>query len=418
VTGAGQPAADRPVVALLPGYPTIEDFLDPLSLTIDDFVERMDGGWLFGYAAALATAGVDSVVVCFSPSVNAAQRRVHAPTGATILLVPSPRRVSRLRSAPGLIAGPARHAVHLAATPVAATLRALASEGVAAIVCQEYEYPRFEASLLIGRRLRVPVFASFQGASRGLSPFERPLRQRTVRAATGLIVAAREERERIATRYGVEPDRIAAIFNPLDLDAWAPSDRVAARDALDIPHEAAVVAWHGRVEIRKKGLDVLLDAWRSVRERLGDRAILLLLGSGQDAAALRALLEAVGADGVRWHDEYVLDDDRVRRHLAAADVFAFASREEGMPVALLEAMACGVPVVAGDVPGVSDVLEGGGGRLVPRDDPSALADEIVAVVEDGDQAADLGHLARRRVEEAFSLDAVGAALRAFILPGR
>jgi starch synthase len=228
-------------------------------------------------------------------------------------------------------------------------------------------------------------------------------------------VAASAERDRLRARYGIPAARIAPIFNPLDVATWRPGDRATARERLGIPVDAGVVAWHGRVEMGKKGLDVLLDAWARVVHEADPAPVLLLLGSGADASLLRERLAAVA--GVRWHDEYVTDDDLVRDHLAAADVFAFASREEGMPVAVLEAMACGRPVVTTDAPGIADIFEGGeasGGVVVPRD-PAALGGAVRALLADGERAAALGRNARSRAEEAFSLEAVGPALRAFLL---
>jgi glycosyltransferase involved in cell wall biosynthesis len=411
----------RPVVALLPGYPTIEDFLAPLSLSLDDFTQRMEGGWLFGYVAALATAGVEAMVVCFSTSVRAVQRRVHTPTGATILVVPSPRRALALRAVgrrAGPAAGLARHALHLTATPVAATARALAGERCAALLCQEYEYPRFEASLLIGRRLGVPVFGVFEGADRGLSPVERPIRRWTVPAAAGLVVAPREERERVQARYGLGADRVAPIFNPLDVGPWAAADRDAARSELGLSPSGRVVAWHGRTEIRKKGLDVLLDAWERLTER--DAAdVLLLLGAGSDEDRLAEEIARRGLPGISWRREYVLAKSEIARHLAAADVYAFPSRfEGGSPVALAEAMAVGLPVVATEAWGVREIIEGGrrpAGIVVSRADPEAMADAIAALLEDPARARELGDGARERARDAFSLQAVGRALREFML---
>jgi starch synthase len=217
----------------------------------------------------------------------------------------------------------------------------------------------------------------------------------------------------VVSRYGLAPERVARIFNPVDTSRLQPGDRAAARRALDIPASARVVAWHGRVEIEKKGLDVLLDAWGRMTSR---GRVLALLGDGADAPALADRVD--GLNDVRWEARYELDKDAVGRWLAAADVYAFPSRVEGFPVAPLEAMACGLPVVAADAHGVRDIFAGGeadGGVVVGRDDPVALADALDGVVGDRRRARALGRRARKRAEDAFSLPAVGAALRAFLL---
>ena len=107
--------------------------------------------------------------------------------------------------------------------------------------------------------------------------------------------------------------------------------------------------------------------------------------------------------------------------LCAADVYTLPSRHEGFAVAPLEAMACGLPVVAADTSGVADLLpdgEGSGGVVVPREDSTALASALGRLLDDQAHARELGIRARRWVEERFSSDAVGDRLRAFMYQDR
>src|SRR5690349_15064327 len=80
-----------PTVAIFPWGDVVEDFLDPIGLTVADFADRMSGGWLFGYVAALQARGWRAVVVCVSKEATTAQERRHASTGAPIWLVPGRR---------------------------------------------------------------------------------------------------------------------------------------------------------------------------------------------------------------------------------------------------------------------------------------------------------------------------------------
>ena len=120
---------------------------------------------------------------------------------------------------------------------------------------------------------------------------------------------------------------------------------------------------------------------------------------------------------VLWVNEFVQDRTAIRRYLSAADVYAFPSRHEGFPVALIEAMACGLPVVAADAQGVPDILEGGeasGGLVVPRNDTAALALALGRVLDDEVWSRELGKRARCRVEACFSFEAVGKQLCTFL----
>jgi starch synthase len=164
------------------------------------------------------------------------------------------------------------------------------------------------------------------------------------------------------------------------------------------------------MQLRRKGLDVLLDAWQLLGE--AREAHLVLVGAGEDAGEIAR--RAQGARRVHLVQEWVQDRERMRAILSSADVYVFPSRHEGLPVAPLEAMACGLPVVGADATGVADVV-GETGIVVPRDDPDALARALGELLDDTGRRAELGRAARIRVERSFALEPVGTALRAFLV---
>jgi glycosyltransferase involved in cell wall biosynthesis len=414
-------------VALLPWGDVFHDFLDRLGISLEQFRDEFTGSWMFGYASALRTAGIDTLIVCPTTKLRAPLRAVHAPTGAELLLLPAARVFGllrrhalpdRLRSRRDPISVGRAIAAHVGpylGTPPFALARALRRESCSAVLCQEYETPRFDVAVAVGRTLGVPTFATFQGGDYQMSRIERLLRPLSLRACAGLIVGPEDEAERLRRRYDVSGARIARIFNPIDVSLWRPDDRGEARAALGIPRAASVVAWHGQVQIWRKGLDVLLRAWAEVTaERRGRDLRLLLVGSGEDAGRVRGLVHTQRLDGVTFLDRWVQDRARIREVLSAADVYAFPSRHEGFPVAPIEAMACALPVVAADAQGVRDAVTDCG-VVVQRDDPAALAKALGELLDDEDRRRDLGRAARRRAEAHFSLEAVGSQLRAFLI---
>jgi starch synthase len=165
--------------------------------------------------------------------------------------------------------------------------------------------------------------------------------------------------------------------------------------------------WH-------KGLDVLLDAWERVRaHRIGGNATLFVIGSGHDHPKFRERLDRIGWSGVQWIDRYEIDRTAIRRYLSAADLYVLPSRSEGFPVAPLEAMACGLPIIGTDIPAMLDILKHGkvsGGLVVRREDPQDLADAISGLLANPDLCFDLGRNARRNVEEHYSIQRVGRQL--------
>jgi starch synthase len=434
--------AREPVVAILPWGNVLEDYLDEIGGDFASFRDEMTGGWLFGYVDALARAGVRAIVVGVSRALGRAERHVHHATGAPIWLLPEPRAYSHLRrrmrspylgldqdAFPGDASGArralrdvGRDLVPYLATPPRALARVLGAERCTAILVQEYEYPRFDVAIAVGAALGIPVSATFQGGDWHMSRFERALRPRTIGRARALIIPSTSEARRVRERYRVPDERIHRIFNPLDLSGWGAPDRVGARRALGIPERACVVVWHGRVNVGMKGLDVLARAWSRVCAARPERELrLLLIGSGAESEQLDRILAEGMVPSVVRRAEFVNHRAELGRLISAGDVAVLASRREGLPVAPLEAMALGLPLVATDVAGVRDILEQPerhGGIVVPAADPEALARALGELIDDPERRASLGARARERATSAFDAGAVGAQLAAVLAPER
>jgi glycosyltransferase involved in cell wall biosynthesis len=157
----------------------------------------------------------------------------------------------------------------------------------------------------------------------------------------------------------------------------------------------------------EKGLDMLIDAWPTVRVKYRG-ARLILIGEGPQRAALEARVKALGLTlGPDQAVELPGASPDVTDSLRGADLFVLPSREEGMSIALLEAMALGIPLVASSIPGnrrlVSDLKHG---RLAPPDDPETLARVIIEQWNDFDRAVHISRAARSRVEQEFSIQAM------------
>jgi glycosyltransferase involved in cell wall biosynthesis len=197
------------------------------------------------------------------------------------------------------------------------------------------------------------------------------------------------------------------------------AEKMALLAALGLPQDARIAVWHGRVQLPKKGIDVLLDAWSSVcRDGPEHEFRLVLVGDGEQAGVVEAQIERSGLGNVVFVRRVLHDPAELRLHLAAGDVYVFPSRHEGVPVAPIEAMACGLPVVATDTGGMRDILgdaEQRAGIIVPREDSAELSDALRRLLEDEELSRSLGSLARRRVVEEFSLEVVGRKLRAFVV---
>lgn len=400
-------------VAILPWGDVIEDFLDPLHLSLDDFALAMSGGWLFGYAEALRRAGIDACVICFSREMKA-RRFVNPVTGLVTVSLPVHPLFLRLRALRPFGFRPLGQYLDPLASPVGPLARALREEGVTTVLCQEYEYHRASAALAAGRAIGAKVFATFQGGVPSTLARERWRRAHSIGQLDGLIIASQAEMQRVLHTYGVPSEKVAMIPNPLDVDQWKPADRAAARRELGVPDEARIVICHGRIDILRKGVDILLQAWRGlVAENPGQDWRLHLIGTGSGEMELRRMIAAEPVPGLRWTG-YTADRDIMRMELSAADLYVSASRNEGFAVAPLEAMACGLPVILSAAPGSAEMLPDlaeSGGLITPIADIGALQSALGTLLKDRRSLAVMGQAARQRVASFAGLDQVGLQLR-------
>jgi glycosyltransferase involved in cell wall biosynthesis len=162
----------------------------------------------------------------------------------------------------------------------------------------------------------------------------------------------------------------------------------------------------------RKGQDTLLSALPRLREAAGD-VRLVLIGRFDDAGYAQRLAQLASDLGVRDHVALLGYRAEPLPFVARSDVFALASRSEGFGMAMVEAMACGVPVVAADCPtGPAYVLDGGrAGLLVQPDDPVAMAEAICRVLTDPDLAGRLASRGRERAALFSPSNAARAYLR-------
>jgi glycosyltransferase involved in cell wall biosynthesis len=408
-------------IALLPAGDRFEDFFDKIGVTLDSFRDELTGGWLFNYVEALNRCAIGVVLIFCSAHVGEPRRFVHAKSGANVTVLPVPWANRKLRGLRDRYLPASRVLTSIASygsLPLGALRAELRRQKCEVILCQEYESPRFDVCVLLGRLLSLPVYATYQGANSPVSRFELPVRRLALRASAGLIVPSEPETARLHNVFGVPRDKIAPIPNPLDVSGWRLSARDAARAELGIPPSSRVVAWHGRVQIHRKGLDVLLNAWELVtRASENTNLRLLLIGSGRDSPELRRRIASRPSDDIIWIERYETDRSVLMRHLSCADVYVLPSRHEGFPVAAVEAMASALPIVGADVPGVADVLaegEEGGGVVVAPENPEALACALRELLVDDERARTLGQQARLAAEQNYDLDVVGRRLVAFM----
>jgi glycosyltransferase involved in cell wall biosynthesis len=248
----------------------------------------------------------------------------------------------------------------------------------------------------VARRLGIATLTTVHGFTGG--GWKNRLYERLQRRAFrrfDAVVAVSQPLGEALVRGGVPRERVQVIQNAWDSTVTL-LDRAAARRALAVPDAGFRIGWVGRVS-HEKGLDVMLEALGL----LGDAPVQLsILGDGDERKALEGRGAALGVTGrTTWHGT-VADAAPL---FPGFDVFVLSSRTEGTPMALFEAMAAGVPVVATTVGGVPDVVSPAEAILVPPDDPASLADAVRETLSDPAAAHARACAARRRLEREFAV---------------
>lgn len=244
------------------------------------------------------------------------------------------------------------------------------------VILAYWLYPDASGALQIARELGVPLVAGARGSDiRVRDAISRRLTAPVVRAAERLLVVS-ADLGRLAERdYGADPARVRVIPNGCDAATFRLSDRAAARLQLGIAADAELVLYVGRL-VAEKGLRELLDAMRALRVS-HPRAELALVGDGP----MRGELEERARDpGERLRLTGAQAAGTVAQWMAACNLLALPSYSEGHPNVLVEALACGRPVVSCPVGGVPEVVDASCAVLVPPRDAGALAEALAAVL--------------------------------------
>jgi glycosyltransferase involved in cell wall biosynthesis len=223
------------------------------------------------------------------------------------------------------------------------------------------------------------------GAAAPATRADRELERVVFGAAERVVVTTDALAHHVREAYGVPAERITTIPNFVETDRFAPAPERAEPDH---------VVFVGRLEAQKRP-SLLVQALAGTRWRL------TIVGSGPLGPALAEEAKERGV-GVRFEGNVAHGD--LPGLLQRAAVFCLPSRYEGHPKALLEAMACGLAVVATDAPGIRDVLRDGETGLLCKPEPRALRSALESLLDDPERRAALGRAARRWILERCTLE--------------
>jgi glycosyltransferase involved in cell wall biosynthesis len=266
---------------------------------------------------------------------------------------------------------------------------------------------------LVAGLLRRPVYVKVAGGGRGretkpLRPVAWVTRHVGLRRATR-VQAISDEITADLLELGIPQTRVVLIPNGLDTARFCggnDEDRAAARAALRLPTDAVITLYAGRFA-RHKGVPDLLDTWTVTSDL--QKAVLVLVGGPAPDDPIQP--PEVG-------ERLIVRDwtDSIEYYYLAADIFVLPSHAEGMSNALLEAMACGLAVVATRVGAAPKMISDGmDGLLVDPGDPLGLGVALSRLVRDPELRRRMGHAAALTVRDRYSIGSVAAAIESAYL---
>ena len=218
------------------------------------------------------------------------------------------------------------------------------------------------------------------------------------------FIATSEEIREGLLNDGCASSKIVKIPNFIDQEVFYPSDQKFKRKLkkqLNLTNRK-IVTFSGRL-VERKGIDVLLNAWARIADE-NENTLLVILGGGPLQETLKNQCRLLGIEKrVRLCGVV----DNVRDYLAATDIFVFPSFQEGFPNAVLEAMACSLPVISSRIGGVVDAITNGeNGVLVEPGNANELLDALQGLIRDGEYASTLGKCALKTIGEFYSINMI------------
>ena len=262
---------------------------------------------------------------------------------------------------------------------------------------------------VMARWMQVPAIHTFHGLHHAdYGPLTRrlylALERRLSRWSRFVISVSRSGHlEGLGLRL-FRPEQGIVIVNGVDVEE---NERLLLespmrRESLELTAADLVIGSVSRFDPVKR-IELLVDALRRLKDQF-PRLVLVLVGGGGELEPIRRLVAESGLSDRVIFTGFVENPVRVQ---AALDLYVAASRKEGLPLAMLEAMTAGLAVVATDVPGHRDVVASGEtGVLVPPEDPAALAEAVAALLSDPARRKGLGQAGRERVRHEFGIRAM------------
>jgi glycosyltransferase involved in cell wall biosynthesis len=255
--------------------------------------------------------------------------------------------------------------------------------------------------IIVGRLVRIPCIIETRHYSDYMYKYGNKIKQwldkKTVNMTNHVIVVSNAGKEILKKIEGIKEEKINVIYNGIDISKFSSNHRTQIRKQLGIDNN--IVLTFTATFHPSKGHKYLLESVGMLKKNYPN-VVLLLIGDGVLRSNLGALTKQLNIeDNVRFLG-YRTDIPDI---LSATDIYVHSSVEEGFGIAIIEAMAVGLPVVATNVGGIPEIITNGeNGILVPPENPHALAEAIIDLIEHTEQRKILAEKGRQHVTANFT----------------
>ena len=261
--------------------------------------------------------------------------------------------------------------------PLLKLVRKLVQRDIIDLINAHWVFPDGVAATWVGTKLCKPVVLTALGCDINLYTTMALRRFQIIKAlkrADYITAVSNGIKDKIVS-LNILPRKIRVVPNGIDPDLFSINNKRDARMKLGIPVDLPIILTVGNQD-EAKGTKFLIEALKIMRERIAVLPLLILIGDGQLGTPLVSLAQRLGMTenvlflGRKPHREIPL-------WMNAADAFCLPSLREGHPNAVIEALACGIPVVASDVGGIPEIINRRNGRIAKAGDPVSLCDQLL-----------------------------------------
>ena len=346
--------------------------------------------------------------------------RFHDPDDPQIIEIGENARVVHIKAGPYF---ETKQTLHRHIPEFLAGLRTFRQlDGIAYDMVHSHYWLSGCAGLEMSREWDVPHVATFHTLARrklrsrpGESESELRMKAETevMRGVDKLVVSTEEESDDITRLYGVPEENVEVIPGGVNLELFSLSDKAKARGELGIEEDKVILSV-GRAE-PLKGLDILIGALHRMDDLPNTRLVLVGGQPGRDRELVR-LKSMAGALGISDNITFAgaVGQSELPKYMSAADVFAMPSYHESFGLAALEAMACGIPVVAARVGGLKTIIRNGQtGYLIDWHCPEPFAQQLDVLLSNPYLRETMGREARARAEQMSWSRTVSALAKAY-----